>query len=321
MAGGPFSAQIERALLSGVPSAVITSLTGSAVPNGSITIQGTSSQTKTTSVTYLEPSVGNGPMAPAGKVQIGTPDVTNGGLNGGIGRPPSTIDSVVFIDGGGQEFITAPTQGDVLLGLRPYDNKQGVDIIAENQSGNIYIDTRYLTFVNTDYGTKLAFRMNTGGNSLSNNFAAAAFTLLVLNSGGTTSGGGMVGIGDGAFNPHAGLDVTPKVIVSSGIVAGNAYGVWLHQELVAVANNDVLTALRIEPTFTDSGKTGVVHNALHVVSGNAIFGGFIEGAEQSAPSAGAPNSYRLFAVDNGSGKTVLKAQFSTGAAQVLATEP
>lgn len=410
MSGGPFSAQIERALLAGFPSAVIVSVSGSDAPNGSITIQGTTSPIKTTSVTFIEPSVGNGPQAPAGKVQIGTPDVTNGGLNGGIGRPPSTVAGIVFIDGGGQQFITAPTQGDVLLGLRPYDNKQGLDIIAENQSGNIYIDARYLAYTNQDYGTKIAFRMNMGGNSQSNNFAASAFTIFVLNAGGSTSGGGMVGIGNGALNPHAGLDVTPQVIVSSGIVAANAYGAWFHQELVAIANNDILTAHRIEPTFTDSGKTGVKHHGLIVVSGqvgvgtqtpgtklpngfvngqfmeifnaandaglgirsftadygldiwsdetdavtyfdsrgdaasigmrfrtrtfgtpllnleldgsgNAIFGGFIAGTEQTAPPAGAANSFRIFAVDSGGGKTVLKVQFATGAAQTLATEP
>lgn len=41
----------------------------------------------------------------------------------------------------------------------------------------------------------------------------------------------------------------------------------------------------------------------------------------SAPSAPASNMVRIFVVDNGLGKTVLKAQFATGAAQTIATEP
>jgi hypothetical protein len=42
--------------------------------------------------------------------------------------------------------------------------------------------------------------------------------------------------------------------------------------------------------------------------------------EQTAPS-GLADAGRLFVVDNGSGKSVLKVQFGSGAAQVIATEP
>ena len=48
---------------------------------------------------------------------------------------------------------------------------------------------------------------------------------------------------------------------------------------------------------------------------------FIETTEMTAPSAGAANTARIFAVDSGGGKTILKVQFATGAAQTLATEP
>jgi len=49
--------------------------------------------------------------------------------------------------------------------------------------------------------------------------------------------------------------------------------------------------------------------------------GFVEIYEITAPAAGAANTARIFAVDNGAGKTVLKVIFSSGAAQVLATQP
>ena len=52
-----------------------------------------------------------------------------------------------------------------------------------------------------------------------------------------------------------------------------------------------------------------------------IAGRHIEMVEMTAPSAGAANSARLFARDNGSGKTQLCVQFATGAVQVIATEP
>ena len=47
---------------------------------------------------------------------------------------------------------------------------------------------------------------------------------------------------------------------------------------------------------------------------------YLELDEMTAPS-GSANHARLYAVDNGSGKTQLVVVFGTGAAQVLATEP
>lgn len=52
-----------------------------------------------------------------------------------------------------------------------------------------------------------------------------------------------------------------------------------------------------------------------------IDAGALEFAEMAAPSSGAANTARLFARDNGSGKTQLCVIFNTGAIQVLATEP
>jgi hypothetical protein len=43
--------------------------------------------------------------------------------------------------------------------------------------------------------------------------------------------------------------------------------------------------------------------------------------EMTAPGAGAANTCRIYAVDNGSGKTQLMAQFATGSAVQLAIEP
>lgn len=49
--------------------------------------------------------------------------------------------------------------------------------------------------------------------------------------------------------------------------------------------------------------------------------GAMEIEEMTAPGGGAVNSARLYAVDNGAGKTQLVVIFNTGAAQVLATQP
>ena len=58
-------------------------------------------------------------------------------------------------------------------------------------------------------------------------------------------------------------------------------------------------------------------------NGNFIANGpyYVEMQEMSAPAAGAANTGRLFVVDSGGGKSVLKIQFATGSAQTIATEP
>jgi hypothetical protein len=48
--------------------------------------------------------------------------------------------------------------------------------------------------------------------------------------------------------------------------------------------------------------------------------GAIELEEMTAPGGGAANTLRLYAVDNGAGKTQLAVIFNTGAAQILATQ-
>lgn len=52
-----------------------------------------------------------------------------------------------------------------------------------------------------------------------------------------------------------------------------------------------------------------------------IGAGAIEGEEMTDPGAGAANTYRLFAEDNGAGKTRLMVRFATGAAQQIAIQP
>ena len=54
---------------------------------------------------------------------------------------------------------------------------------------------------------------------------------------------------------------------------------------------------------------------------NAYSRGFIEQPEITAPSAPGANSVRIYAQDNGAGKTQLMALFSSGAAQQIAIQP
>lgn len=81
--------------------------------------------------------------------------------------------------------------------------------------------------------------------------------------------------------------------------------------------------------FTDSEQGGAVDTRLYrteaavlaVRGGATSTGGAIELLEQTAPAAGSANTVRLYAVDNGAGKTQLMALFSSGAAQQIAIQP
>jgi hypothetical protein len=84
----------------------------------------------------------------------------------------------------------------------------------------------------------------------------------------------------------------------------------------------------------DYGGTTTSAISIPITSGQVTFGGglisggtithganFIEYTEMTAPAAGAANTARVYAEDNGAGKTRLMAIFNTGAAQQLAIEP
>jgi len=60
---------------------------------------------------------------------------------------------------------------------------------------------------------------------------------------------------------------------------------------------------------------------LHLTADGASAGAAIGGFEQTAPAAPAANGYRLYAQDNGAGKTQLCVIFASGVAQCFATQP
>lgn len=69
--------------------------------------------------------------------------------------------------------------------------------------------------------------------------------------------------------------------------------------------------------------TGLARSAAGIikVTNGSTGGGSLEMQEVTAPSAGATNIVRIYAEDNGAGKTRLMALFATGAAQQIAIEP
>ena len=62
-------------------------------------------------------------------------------------------------------------------------------------------------------------------------------------------------------------------------------------------------------------------NGLKLTDNAGTGGQFLESVEMTAPSAPAANGYRIFAQDNGGGKTQLMVIFGSGLAQQIAIEP
>jgi hypothetical protein len=77
------------------------------------------------------------------------------------------------------------------------------------------------------------------------------------------------------------------------------------------------TSLSASPDLGIGRSAASVLSIVAGTSGGAAF----EMAEMTAPAAPAANGVRIYAVDNGSGKTQLMALFATGAAQQIAIEP
>jgi hypothetical protein len=73
--------------------------------------------------------------------------------------------------------------------------------------------------------------------------------------------------------------------------------------------------------LTNADNTHDIGAATATRPRNLFLGSYAQLSEMTAPSAPAANGVRIYAVDNGSGKTQLMALFATGAAQQIAIEP
>jgi len=73
--------------------------------------------------------------------------------------------------------------------------------------------------------------------------------------------------------------------------------------------------------YAGGAQGAAIGSTLASFSGRVALASYIEGVEETAPAAPAANGYRIFAQDNGAGKTQLMVIFATGAAQQLAIQP
>lgn len=136
--------------------------------------------------------------------------------------------------------------------------------------------------------------------------------------------------GDVYIEPNNG-NYTGIVRINSGNGFGSG-GVYLNASVgfVAVASGVLGLAdaaatsfdrINFGGTTSAFGAIGRDGAGVKIVAADGTTGTFLSGVEQTAPSAPAANGYRIFAQDNGAGKTQLMVIFGSGAAQQIAIEP
>lgn len=138
--------------------------------------------------------------------------------------------------------------------------------------------------------------------------------------------------GDNTLHIGSGTTTLAGLQIALGMVAGWA-ALGPENLTLSSANYSMLVkndASAINFNVATGGSMAWCINNQTILSMNTLgislgFGGgggrYIEMFEETAPAAGAADTGRLFLVDSGAGKTILKIIFATGAAQTIATQP
>ena len=140
------------------------------------------------------------------------------------------------------------------------------------------------------------------------------------NSSGTTSAG--MGVGCFFEIPNAANNLK-NVGFFGGAIATATAGAEVGELVFAPAWLGVDPYLRRDMVLraTSAATADLSLTGNLTASGTITTANFIAGAEMTAPAAPATNGYRIYAEDNGAGKTRLMVLFATGAAQQIAIEP
>lgn len=104
--------------------------------------------------------------------------------------------------------------------------------------------------------------------------------------------------------------------IESGAVTAGANGITLNNSRDLAFVGSFVGRVKWSDVGLSRSAAGIL-NVDNASTGAAA----LEFREQTAPSAAAANAVRIYAQDNGAGKTQLMAIFATGAAQQIAIEP
>lgn len=220
-------------------------------------------------------------------------------------------------------------------------NEAGYDLDVGGATGSIVSGTLQLSGVANIAGLATFTggtyrRIQIGDGTAGNGYDGIRFTDMY--------GSFWVGISAGYFRITSGLYSNSTLVLSGGTAAGgaslhtsdstNLYGTGKFNSEVAVGvsfpaihvlmrgtPSGTERAIKVTngPTYTTEVFT-VDFNG-NITAGNLSATSFMQLVEMTAPVAPSANGVRIFAEDNGSGKTRLMARFATGSAVQIAIEP
>lgn len=161
--------------------------------------------------------------------------------------------------------------------------------------------------------------------TLTTNTASGVTGVKITNA---AAGGGVgVTVTSSASNENFNLSGkgTGYVAIPTLNIGGGTFDATYSMTLRDVDNGD-FTGLKVlsnnEIVALSLGRSGIqATNGMLFDTPAAAFSGYLGLTEVSAPSAPGANGVRIYAEDNGSGKTRIMALFATGAAQQIAIQP
>jgi hypothetical protein len=253
-------------------------------------------------------------------------------LNEGSGQPSFTIDPPVLL----------PVNASGTIALTSRMDGQPDKLTGGTISGaTAFASGATFTYAGTSASDhRIALGAGTTGATLfSAATAAAARTTLELatansptfagiTASGTvtasTSGNGLALHGGGTVTGASGAITITPTAGSTLSIATNSTGT------VAIAGTKTASS-ETSAALTVAGGVGIASGGLRVSGTTNISGAFsattittgftFNGTEIATPATPAANAYKIYADDNGAGKTRLMVLFATGAAQQIAIEP
>lgn len=191
-----------------------------------------------------------------------------------------------------------------ILGLYPDTPSAGQAQAKAAQSGDTYLLPRTTKVA---VGAELLlYNLDTDASNYERGFLRWSSNLLYLGS--EKSGAGT----------QRELDISGnKVRISVG-GTGTTRQATFESDITYLRN---YTAFGTLGTDANAVLRGAANGVLTLSANVGTNGAALEGFEMTAPSAPSANGYRIFAEDNGSGKTRLMVIFASGAAQQIAIEP
>jgi len=259
--------------------------------------------------------------------------------------PAGGIWPVISRDGSDGGLILGFNSGSASIKLFGTDiaiSRDAADTLAQRRGGNAQAFRIYNTFTDAlNYErARIAWSANVLQIGTENAGSGLARSLRIISaqeiSFGVNGNGGsnwffstaahFLASSDGIYDIGASGTNRPRTIyLSSAFTVGGYFSASTAGAFGAIVHNSgyigFASGLVSIATAPDTTFFRIAAGVMGVRATSAATGGALEFLEQTAPAAPAADGVRIYAEDNGSGKTRLMARFATGAAQQIAIEP